>query len=207
MPTETKRPDCSYWEAEASDGIAFLFQFNYDPDIVRKIKYLPVFARKWNNEKKLWWVHKEYAYIVREILNNCEYDPQDDEFSGFGTRAESQGGRCTTRSERAQYAKEAQKQQEEQDRYNERTRNTYYEDFRRRYPNGDYGNGSYRQVSANDPDFAVLHLLQSVPESVARATFKALVMLHHPDRGGNEIEMKRVNAAWDRIIKKRGWRN
>jgi hypothetical protein len=46
-----------------------------------------------------------------------------------------------------------------------------------------------------DP-YVTLHLLPSAPTEVIRAAFKALAMKHHPDHGGDEEQMKRLNAAF-----------
>jgi len=46
-----------------------------------------------------------------------------------------------------------------------------------------------------DP-YVTLHLLPSAPAEVIRAAFKALAMKHHPDHGGDEEQMKRLNAAF-----------
>ena len=46
-----------------------------------------------------------------------------------------------------------------------------------------------------DP-YRTLHLLPSAPPEVIRAAFKALAMKHHPDHGGDEEQMKRLNAAF-----------
>ena len=56
-----------------------------------------------------------------------------------------------------------------------------------------------------DPDFAVLHLLPSAPQEVAQAAYRALAVLTHPDKGGSDEAMKKVNAAWGEVKKKRGW--
>jgi DnaJ homolog subfamily A member 2 len=42
-----------------------------------------------------------------------------------------------------------------------------------------------------------LHLLPSAPPEVRRAAYRALAMLHHPDKGGDVETMKRINAAWE----------
>jgi hypothetical protein len=46
-----------------------------------------------------------------------------------------------------------------------------------------------------------LHLLPSAPAVVVRAAYKALAQIHHPDAGGDEDEMKRLNAAYDLVTR------
>ncbi len=50
------------------------------------------------------------------------------------------------------------------------------------------------------PDaFATLHLLPSAPPEVVRASYKALAMKHHPDKGGNTEAMQKINEAYRRL--------
>jgi len=46
-----------------------------------------------------------------------------------------------------------------------------------------------------DP-YVTLHLLPTAPAAVKKASYKALAVLHHPDHGGDEEQMKRLNAAF-----------
>jgi hypothetical protein len=48
--------------------------------------------------------------------------------------------------------------------------------------------------------FEVLHLLPSAPTEVVKAAFKALALLHHPDRGGDEELFKEINSAYETIV-------
>jgi DnaJ-class molecular chaperone len=55
--------------------------------------------------------------------------------------------------------------------------------------------------------YDVLHLKPDAPPEVVAAAYKALAFKHHPDRGGDEEEMKRINDSHDRIkedMKRRG---
>ncbi len=49
-----------------------------------------------------------------------------------------------------------------------------------------------------DP-YTALHLLPSAPPEVIKAAYRALAVKLHPDHGGNEEEMKRINAAYKRL--------
>jgi len=46
-----------------------------------------------------------------------------------------------------------------------------------------------------DP-FAALHLLPSAPVEVVKAAYKALAVIHHPDKGGDARRMQEINAAY-----------
>jgi hypothetical protein len=45
--------------------------------------------------------------------------------------------------------------------------------------------------------YNTLHLMPSAPPEVTKAAYRAMAMLHHPDRGGNVEMMKRINQAWE----------
>lgn len=53
--------------------------------------------------------------------------------------------------------------------------------------------------SLHSGPFAVLHLLPTAPSEVIRAVYKTLAVMYHPDTGGDEEQMKRLNAALDEI--------
>lgn len=55
------------------------------------------------------------------------------------------------------------------------------------------GNGSH----------AVLHLLPSAPAEVIKAAYRAMSLIHHPDRGGSTEAMARINDAMDKLMGKR----
>lgn len=54
------------------------------------------------------------------------------------------------------------------------------------------------EIDENDP-YRTLGLHPSASEEVVRARFHELAMRHHPDRGGDAAQMRRVIAAFERI--------
>jgi hypothetical protein len=52
---------------------------------------------------------------------------------------------------------------------------------------------------ASDP-YTALHLLPSAPPEVIKAVYKVLAMKHHPDHGGSEETMKRLNEAYGKLL-------
>jgi len=50
--------------------------------------------------------------------------------------------------------------------------------------------------------YTKLHLLESAPIEVVKASYKALVLLYHSDRGGDEEVLKEINLAYTEIINK-----
>lgn len=53
-------------------------------------------------------------------------------------------------------------------------------------------------------DFSTLYLLDDAPLGVVKAAYKALVMIHHPDRGGNTDIFMQIDEAYKRIMNAQG---
>lgn len=45
--------------------------------------------------------------------------------------------------------------------------------------------------------YAALHVTLDAPASVVQAAYRALSRVYHPDNGGDELTMKRLNAAYE----------
>jgi len=43
-------------------------------------------------------------------------------------------------------------------------------------------------------------LLEGAPLELVKAAYKTLARLYHPDQGGSEDEMKRINVAYKNIL-------
>lgn len=52
---------------------------------------------------------------------------------------------------------------------------------------------------ATTEDWAALYLLEGAPLPVAKAAYRALMGMSHPDQGGSAVDAQRVNVAWQRI--------
>ena len=47
--------------------------------------------------------------------------------------------------------------------------------------------------------YRILEVDNFAPMEIVTRSFRRLVMLHHPDRGGNQEVMKQINSAYDDI--------
>jgi hypothetical protein len=47
--------------------------------------------------------------------------------------------------------------------------------------------------------YSLLYVLPTAPWEVVRAAYKALVVMHHPDHGGDEEVLKRINRAYTEL--------
>lgn len=54
----------------------------------------------------------------------------------------------------------------------------------------------------DDDPYRKLHLLPSAPPEIAKAAYRALARIHHPDRGGSHEAMQRINTAWESISRR-----
>jgi len=59
-----------------------------------------------------------------------------------------------------------------------------------------------RPLRAPEGPYSVLCVLPTAPWEVVRAAYKALCLLHHPDRGGNTEDLQRINGAFAELEKK-----
>jgi hypothetical protein len=50
-----------------------------------------------------------------------------------------------------------------------------------------------------DP-YTALHLLPSAPAELVKAAYRTLAQIHHPDHGGSEETMKRLNEAFGKLL-------
>jgi hypothetical protein len=54
-----------------------------------------------------------------------------------------------------------------------------------------------RGVESEHEAYQVLHLLPSAPAPLIKAAYRELAKIKHPDHGGDDEEMKRINSAFD----------
>jgi hypothetical protein len=55
--------------------------------------------------------------------------------------------------------------------------------------------------SLKKTEWETLYLIPNAPLEVVKAAYRALAMLHHPDRGGDIETMAKINSAYDKIVK------
>ncbi len=52
---------------------------------------------------------------------------------------------------------------------------------------------------AVDP-YQVLHLRETAPPELVKVAYRCLAQIHHPDHGGSEETMKRLNEAYGKLL-------
>jgi hypothetical protein len=62
---------------------------------------------------------------------------------------------------------------------------------------------TYRRGATDDP-YAILHVTSDALPEVLDAAYRALAKKHHPDVGGSEAAMKRINVARAAILERNG---
>jgi hypothetical protein len=61
-----------------------------------------------------------------------------------------------------------------------------------------------RPPAAPPNDYTLLEILPTARFEVAKAAYRALCLVHHTDRGGDNAKMVALNAAWERLCRKYG---
>jgi hypothetical protein len=61
-----------------------------------------------------------------------------------------------------------------------------------------------RTAPAQDDPYRVLHLLPTAPPELVKAAYRTLSKVHHPDHGGDELSMKRLNRAFEKLSRLKG---
>jgi hypothetical protein len=56
-----------------------------------------------------------------------------------------------------------------------------------------------QKPKAVDP-YQVLHLRETAPPELVKVAYRCLAQIHHPDRGGSEETMKRLNEAYGKLL-------
>lgn len=65
---------------------------------------------------------------------------------------------------------------------------------------------AYLQLTSGDADpYALFKVTPGVSEDEAKAIYRRLARAAHPDTGGSNEEMARVNQAWTALAEREGW--
>jgi hypothetical protein len=51
-----------------------------------------------------------------------------------------------------------------------------------------------------DPSRKALYVTEDAPPEVIKASYRALCLLHHPDKGGKIETMQKINAAYEKLL-------
>lgn len=172
---------------------------DYNPDFVVDLKHeIPAYERKWHPDRKLWEIDplafdqaKRVCYRYGNVVVRAD-EPDDPE----RTRQE-QDRRQRADDERRKRDQESRRRAEEQERQRRERENN------RRAWDG-WGSSTQFSHGCGKDHYAVLHLTEDAPAEVISAAWRALCLLHHPDKGGSVTRMQEINIAYDRIKKERG---
>src|SRR6266498_2981910 len=63
-----------------------------------------------------------------------------------------------------------------------------------------------RPTNGSGCPYRTLHLQLDAPIELVRAAYRALALIHHPDRGGDTRRMQEINSAFDQIKRLKGER-
>lgn len=54
--------------------------------------------------------------------------------------------------------------------------------------------------------YVVLGIQEGTPQEQARKAYKRAAHTYHPDLGGTEQAMKRINSLWEEVCQRKGWK-
>jgi hypothetical protein len=141
---------------------------------------IPIEDREWCGEDREWYINDDHAAYVRALIRKCYRCPIIDD-QGLVDEVRTLRAKC--RALEQDYAELLDQMRTLRDEYWELDKLV--------------GRCSCGPLSG---DYATLCLQDNAPIAVVHAVYKALVVMHHPDRGGDTATMQRINAARDRIL-------
>ena len=113
---------------------------------------------------------------VRDLICDCEAND-----------IRQKGGEAQTSAEKRRTARQASKERRKQ------RAQKAWEEFSSKYRNGDHREETrFRALDTAFAEFARL-----LPAGVAHAAYKQAAMLLHPDKGGSNEIMARLNVVWE----------
>jgi len=166
----------------------------YDPLLVGTLKvHFGCDARRWNPETKLWYVWRELETRLLNVLKDIGY-------SVLWTRP---AGRKKTAPASRTQAKPAAKPAAKSAgaRPAAKPATPFHEPFRAA------SNAAPPRPAISfrpSTDHELLEILPTARFEVAKAAYRALCLVHHPDHGGDLRKIQALNAAWERLCKRYG---
>jgi len=199
----------------STDRSHFKIWTPYDPDFVHSLKVeVPKRSRRWDADERCWRVDAYWFGNAQRLLP--EYFPDIERY--YTDRAIKM---CEEIAQQDLDEEKLRADQEREDREEERVKRPRRKNKNRR-ARGDSGTKrksrkKKRQEDTDDeydqytsPDavnrhYTTLGVLKDAPEEVVKAAHKTLSRKYHPDLGGSEKQMKKINEAFEAIKEHRGW--
>jgi hypothetical protein len=153
---------------------------SYDPVLVASLKVkFDWEARRWNPNTKKWYVWRDLESRLLSILGNLEY--------GINWTKPARRKSTTAKPSEAKSPSATSSGAKS--------------------PGTKTPPASPTSKFSSSDDFALLELLPTARFEVAKASYRALCMVYHPDQGGDVRKMTMLNAAWERLCKRYGRRS
>jgi hypothetical protein len=177
------------------------FDEDYKAELMRAI---PKHARHWDPDEKCWRIDIDWFGNCQRLLQ--EYFPEHDrQYTDRAIAMCEEVRREQDAEERAEREQERRARLEEERRTrNQRRRTRYTKSTRKQAPPPEEEEDD-EEEPGEDP-YGVLGVRKDAPDEVIKAAYKAQAKRFHSDLGGDEAEMKRVNAAFEAIRRQRKWK-
>jgi hypothetical protein len=179
----------------ASVGTQWIaIRFAYDPILVAVLKVQFGWeARRWNAQTKKWYVWRDLEARLLTVLKANKYNVEwvrSTRKKPLDTKTSS--AKPTTKKPSSTEPKEAKSSWGE----------TPTAKARRAWKAASAPPST--PIFQPSSDHALLEILPTARFEVAKAAYRALCVVYHPDRGGDESKMVALNAAWERLCRKYG---
>lgn len=183
----------------------YVLETLYDEAFVAELKAtLEPWERQWDPGMRVWKIDKEAFRRAAEVCRRYG----DVHFAGDDPREEDRKRKAKEEAERLHQERERihqenmrwqQAQRERREREERERQQQQRQQRQQSYDWAGYGFGARRS-----DHYQVLHLTSDAPTPVVRAVYRALALLHHPDKGGDTERMKSINVAFEAILRQRG---
>lgn len=147
--------------------------FDYDVGAVDQIKALPAHRRRWDSHLKVWWLWRQ---AEAERLAEIAAAYLDVKVVWYMARPDWLQDRAHWIENRGWETGRSGRGRKEEPVHAGTSAG----------PSGAYG---------------VLHLQPTAPPELVKAAYRVMARTHHPDAGGSEEAMKRINAAYESLTK------
>jgi hypothetical protein len=179
------------------------FDEDYKAELMRAI---PKSGRHWDKPEKCWRIDVDWFGNCQNLLK--EYFPDyERQYTDRAIAMCEEVRQQQDAEERADQEQERQRRLEHERQTRAARRRTRYTRSRRtEEPPPREEEYEDDNVETGEDPYEVLGVRSDAPEEVIKAAYKAQAKRFHSDLGGDDAEMRRVNAAFEAIRRQQQWK-
>jgi hypothetical protein len=182
------------------------FDEDYKAELMRSI---PKHARHWDKTEKCWRIDIDWFGNCQRLLQEY-FSDLERQYTDRAISMCEEVRRQQDAEERAEREAERREQLRRERETRAARRRTRYTNSRRKKEHPPPGpeedeEEDVDEETGEDP-YVVLGVRSDAPEEVIKAAYKAQAKRFHSDLGGDDAEMRRVNAAFEAIRRQQQWK-